>query len=67
MRCCSSDWFTSSDCSSSDDELPDYIMVMVANKKTCSQMTDDLSLFLGNNTTKFTAWSVPISLTYDQW
>ncbi|KAK2160590.1 hypothetical protein NP493_1638g00001 [Ridgeia piscesae] len=39
-----------------DDELPDYIMVMVANKKTCSQMTDDLSLFLGNNTTKFTAW-----------
>lgn len=39
-----------------DDELPDYIMVMVANKKTKSQMADDLSLFLGNNTNKFTSW-----------
>ena len=40
----------------SDEELPDYIMVMVANKKTSQQMADDLSLFLGNNTTKFTEW-----------
>lgn len=39
-----------------DEELPDYIMVMVANKKTSQQMTDDLSLFLGNNTGKFTIW-----------
>ncbi|XP_026175178.1 zinc finger CCCH domain-containing protein 14 isoform X2 [Mastacembelus armatus] len=39
-----------------DEELPDYIMVMVANKKTAQQMADDLSLFLGNNTIKFTAW-----------
>ncbi|KAM6915294.1 zinc finger CCCH domain-containing protein 14 [Xenentodon cancila] len=39
-----------------DEELPDYIMVMVANKKTPQQMSDDLSLFLGNNTIKFTAW-----------
>ncbi|KAM3860947.1 zinc finger CCCH domain-containing protein 14 [Diretmus argenteus] len=39
-----------------DEELPDYIMVMVANKKTSQQMTDDLSLFLGNNTFKFTVW-----------
>ncbi|XP_054617542.1 zinc finger CCCH domain-containing protein 14 isoform X2 [Dunckerocampus dactyliophorus] len=31
-------------------------MVMVANKKTSQQMADDLSLFLGNNTIKFTAW-----------
>jgi hypothetical protein len=30
-----------------DDELPDYIMVMVANKKTKEQMSTDLSLFLG--------------------
>ena len=43
-----------------DDELPDYIMVMVANKKTKEQMTDDLNLFLGNNTEKFTSWSVCI-------
>ncbi|XP_033999955.1 zinc finger CCCH domain-containing protein 14 isoform X3 [Trematomus bernacchii] len=39
-----------------DEELPDYIMVMVANKKTSQQMADDLSLFLGNNTSKFTIW-----------
>ncbi|XP_076872738.1 zinc finger CCCH domain-containing protein 14 [Brachyhypopomus gauderio] len=39
-----------------DEELPDYIMVMVANKKNAQQMTDDLSLFLGNNTIKFTVW-----------
>jgi len=39
-----------------DDELPDYIMVMVANKKTEAQMTEDLSLFLGHHTDKFTSW-----------
>ncbi|XP_053398627.1 uncharacterized protein LOC123523941 [Mercenaria mercenaria] len=39
-----------------DDELPDYIMVMVANKKSQKQMTEDLSLFLGGNTDKFTIW-----------
>ncbi|CAL8316187.1 unnamed protein product [Merluccius merluccius] len=39
-----------------DEELPDYIMVMVANKKTSQQMGDDLSLFLGSNTIKFTVW-----------
>ncbi|XP_075470702.1 zinc finger CCCH domain-containing protein 14 isoform X3 [Ascaphus truei] len=39
-----------------DEELPDYIMVMVANKKSQDQMTDDLSLFLGSNTTRFTTW-----------
>uniref|UniRef100_A0A674B6B0 Zinc finger CCCH domain-containing protein 14 n=1 Tax=Salmo trutta TaxID=8032 RepID=A0A674B6B0_SALTR len=36
------------------NSLPDYIMVMVANKKTSQQMSDDLALFLGNNTIKFT-------------
>uniref|UniRef100_A0A5F9CGW0 Zinc finger CCCH domain-containing protein 14 n=1 Tax=Oryctolagus cuniculus TaxID=9986 RepID=A0A5F9CGW0_RABIT len=38
------------------EELPDYIMVMVANKKSQDQMTEDLSLFLGNNTIRFTVW-----------
>ncbi|ESO00782.1 hypothetical protein HELRODRAFT_82696 [Helobdella robusta] len=33
-------------------------MVMVANKKTQKQMDDDLNLFLGPNTTKFTTWLV---------
>ncbi|KAI8781343.1 zinc finger CCCH domain-containing protein 14 [Biomphalaria glabrata] len=39
-----------------DDELPDYIMVMVANKKSRSQMSSDLCLFLGTNTDAFTGW-----------
>ncbi|XP_071413802.1 zinc finger CCCH domain-containing protein 14 isoform X2 [Pithys albifrons albifrons] len=39
-----------------DEELPDYIMIMVANKKSQEQMTEDLSLFLGNNTVRFTVW-----------
>ncbi|XP_057208385.1 zinc finger CCCH domain-containing protein 14 isoform X2 [Triplophysa rosa] len=39
-----------------DEELPDYIMVMVANKKSMEQMAEDLSLFLGNNTITFTVW-----------
>jgi len=39
-----------------DDELPDYIMVMVANNRTRTQMEEDLSLFLNNNTTNFCFW-----------
>nr|CAB3267876.1 zinc finger CCCH domain-containing protein 14-like [Phallusia mammillata] len=39
-----------------DDELPDYIMIMIANRKKEEQMTDSLSLFLGNNTKVFTKW-----------
>ncbi|XP_064460469.1 zinc finger CCCH domain-containing protein 14-like isoform X2 [Ornithodoros turicata] len=39
-----------------DDELPDYIMVMIANKKSREQMTQDLSLFLGDSTENFTGW-----------
>lgn len=39
-----------------DEELPDYIMVMIANKKTEEQMEDDLALFLGTNTDKFCGW-----------
>ncbi|XP_034879128.1 zinc finger CCCH domain-containing protein 14-like [Mirounga leonina] len=39
-----------------DEELPGYITVMVANKKSQDQMTEDLSLFLGNNTIRFTVW-----------
>ncbi|GBP69079.1 Zinc finger CCCH domain-containing protein 14 [Eumeta japonica] len=39
-----------------DDELPDYVMVMVANKRTRAQMEDDLQLFLGDNTQLFVNW-----------
>ncbi|XP_018571607.1 zinc finger CCCH domain-containing protein 14 [Anoplophora glabripennis] len=39
-----------------DDELPDYIMVMVANKRTKSQMNEDLNLFLSTKTSTFVDW-----------
>ncbi len=39
-----------------DDELPDYIMVMVANKKSEDVMREDLALFLGDNTVAFVGW-----------
>merc|ERR1712141_928322 len=39
-----------------DEELPDYIMVLVANKKNQDQMKDDLSLFLHGHADVFTAW-----------
>ncbi|XP_061091699.1 zinc finger CCCH domain-containing protein 14-like isoform X1 [Conger conger] len=39
-----------------DEELTDYIMVLVANKKDVHQMAEDLSLFLGRDSVKFTHW-----------
>lgn len=39
-----------------DDELPDYVMIMVANKRSKEQMVGDLSLFLGKNTDVFVNW-----------
>ncbi|XP_003746721.1 zinc finger CCCH domain-containing protein 14 [Galendromus occidentalis] len=39
-----------------DDELPDYVMVMIANKKTKDQMKADLELFLGEYCTSFCDW-----------
>jgi len=39
-----------------DNELPDYIMVMLANRKTIHQIASDLKLFLGANTERFTVW-----------
>ncbi|EJW88022.1 hypothetical protein WUBG_01067 [Wuchereria bancrofti] len=39
-----------------DEELPDYIMVMIANKKEKTQMKEDLLLFLGKNSEKFVEW-----------
>lgn len=39
-----------------DEELPDYVMIMVANKKSYEQMTRDLQLFLQENTESFTKW-----------
>uniref|UniRef100_U5EVZ3 Zinc finger CCCH domain-containing protein 14 n=1 Tax=Corethrella appendiculata TaxID=1370023 RepID=U5EVZ3_9DIPT len=39
-----------------DDELPDYVMIMVANKRSKQQMVDDLNLFLGSHTEVFVNW-----------
>lgn len=39
-----------------DEELPDYIMVMVANRRSKSQMTEDLNLFLSAKTSTFVNW-----------
>ena len=39
-----------------DEELPDYILVMVVNKKSRLQMHEDLHLFLEDNTTLFVDW-----------
>jgi len=39
-----------------DEELPDYIMVMVANKKPADQMKMDLGLFLNDHTEAFVDW-----------
>jgi len=39
-----------------DDELPDYIMVMLTNHRTKTQIEKGLSLFLKNKTTAFTNW-----------
>ena len=39
-----------------DDELPEYIMVMIANKRTKEQMVSDLNLFLSEKAEKFVSW-----------
>ncbi|XP_014282933.1 zinc finger CCCH domain-containing protein 14 isoform X2 [Halyomorpha halys] len=39
-----------------DRELPDYVMVLIANKKSKEQMEKDLTIFLGPHTPSFTAW-----------
>ncbi|KAK2578246.1 hypothetical protein KPH14_001394 [Odynerus spinipes] len=39
-----------------DEELPDYILVMVVNKKSRQQMHEDLYLFLEDSTTPFVDW-----------
>ncbi|KAE9551844.1 hypothetical protein FO519_004945 [Halicephalobus sp. NKZ332] len=39
-----------------DDELTDYIMIMIANKKDKSRMKSDLVLFLSDHTDTFVDW-----------
>lgn len=44
-----------------DSELPDYMMVLIKNKKSKEDMTNDLNIFLGDHTADFTDW------LYDVW
>jgi hypothetical protein len=41
-----------------DDQLTEYVMIMVTNKKSEKQMADDLELFLGGpqKANEFSAW-----------
>ncbi|XP_054710266.1 zinc finger CCCH domain-containing protein 14-like [Uloborus diversus] len=39
-----------------DDELPEYIMILIANKRSREQINKHLSLFLGKDTVNFTLW-----------
>merc|ERR1712127_899663 len=39
-----------------DDDLPNYIMIMMANRKTMKEMTEALQLFLNDRTTEFPSW-----------
>ncbi|KAI6659274.1 Zinc finger CCCH domain-containing protein 14 isoform X3 [Oopsacas minuta] len=39
-----------------DEELPDYILVLLANKKSQAQMCKDLRLFFGSLTETFVDW-----------
>ena len=39
-----------------DEELPDYILVLLANKKSQVQMCKDLRLFFGSLTETFVQW-----------
>lgn len=39
-----------------DDELPDYVMIMIANKRSKQQMIEDLQLFLSSQTELFVTW-----------
>ncbi|KAL6954165.1 hypothetical protein U1Q18_047496 [Sarracenia purpurea var. burkii] len=39
-----------------DEELPNYVMVMVTNRRSKAEMDRELNLFLGGNTATFTTW-----------
>lgn len=39
-----------------DDELPDYVLVMVANRRGRQDMKKELELFLGDATDRFCTW-----------
>jgi hypothetical protein len=52
-----------------DDQLTDYVMIMVANKKTEKQMAEDLELFLGgkDQSTSFSSWYVIFAVHFSNY
>jgi hypothetical protein len=49
-----------------DEELPDYVMILIANRRTVPQMETDLSLFLGDSSKKFVSWLTHVLKKLDQ-
>lgn len=49
-----------------DEELSDYIMVMIANKKHKDDMKRDLNLFLAEETTSFLSWLLPFLKDFER-
>jgi hypothetical protein len=39
-----------------DEELPEYVMVMIGNNRSHAQMASELKVFLGSSTVDFTDW-----------
>lgn len=49
-----------------DDELSNYVMVMVTNRRSKAEMDRELQLFLGTNTSTFTSWLQSVWLKLEQ-
>jgi len=49
-----------------DEELSDYIMVMIANKKHKDDMKRDLNLFLAEETSNFLNWLIPFLKDFER-
>lgn len=53
-------------CEILDDELSNYVMVMVTNRRSKSEMDRELQLFLGANTSAFTSWLQSVWMKLEQ-
>lgn len=50
----------------SDDELSNYVMVMVTNRRSKADMDRELHLFLGASTCAFTTWLQSVWMKLEQ-
>lgn len=53
-------------CEILDDELSNYVMVMVTNRRSKAEMDRELQLFLGANTSAFTSWLQSVWMKLEQ-